>query len=140
LPQAQYKATLPTRKTCVASLTEQNSEGQMTEKSKIIKTTELNEQAKQQVLNLWNNEYPEKLSYNSMIELRRQLFPNSRHSKLRCTRPRYYNNIGKVQEHTDRQDTQETQNARKVAKDLNPMIRGIIIYYHKFRKSVMREV
>ena len=40
----------------------------MTENSKIIKTTELNEQAKQQVLDLWNNEYPEKLSYNSLIE------------------------------------------------------------------------
>ncbi len=50
------------------SLTEQNSQGQMTEKVKIIKTTELNEQAKRQVLDLWNNEYPEKLSYNSLIE------------------------------------------------------------------------
>jgi hypothetical protein len=59
----------------VASLTEQNSEGQMTEKSKIIKTIELNEQAKQQVLNLWNNEYPEKLSYNSMIEIETAAFP-----------------------------------------------------------------
>jgi RNA-directed DNA polymerase len=28
----------------------------------------------------------------------------------------------------------------EVAKDLNPMIRGIINYYHKFRKSDMREV
>ncbi|MBG7612842.1 hypothetical protein IU405_11350 [Polaribacter sp. BAL334] len=52
----------------MASLTEQNSKGQMTENLKIIKTTELNEQAKQQVLELWNNEYPEKLSYNSLIE------------------------------------------------------------------------
>lgn len=32
---------------------------------KIIQTAELNEQAKKQVLDLWNNEYPEKLSYNS---------------------------------------------------------------------------
>ncbi|MBK9630990.1 MAG: GNAT family N-acetyltransferase [Saprospiraceae bacterium] len=40
----------------------------MTENSKIIKTTELNEQAKKQVLDLWNNEYPEKLSYNSLGE------------------------------------------------------------------------
>jgi hypothetical protein len=52
----------------VASLTEQNSQGQMTENLKIIKTTELNEQAKRQLLDLWNNEYPEKLSYNSLIE------------------------------------------------------------------------
>ena len=28
----------------------------------------------------------------------------------------------------------------EVAKDLNPMVRGIINYYHKFRKSDMREV
>lgn len=28
----------------------------------------------------------------------------------------------------------------EVAKDLNPMIRGIINYYHKFRKSDMREI
>ena len=40
----------------------------MTENSKIIKTTELNEQTKHQVLNLWNNEYPEKLSYNNLGE------------------------------------------------------------------------
>jgi hypothetical protein len=40
----------------------------MTENLKIIKTTELNEQAKQQVLDLWNNEYPENLSYKSLIE------------------------------------------------------------------------
>ena len=52
----------------MASLTKQNSQGQMTENSKIIKTTELNEQAKQKVLDLWNNEYPEKLSYYSLIE------------------------------------------------------------------------
>ena len=56
------------RETLVASLTEQSAQGQMTENSKIIKTTELNEQAKQQVLDLWNNEYPEKLSYSSLIE------------------------------------------------------------------------
>ncbi|MCF8326562.1 MAG: hypothetical protein K9I84_16520 [Leadbetterella sp.] len=47
----------------------------MTENSKIIKTTELNEQAKKQVLDLWNNEYPEKLSYNSMIEIEKAAFP-----------------------------------------------------------------
>ena len=52
----------------MASLTEQNLQRQMTENSKIINTTELNEQAKQQVLDLWNNEYPKKLSYNSLIE------------------------------------------------------------------------
>jgi hypothetical protein len=40
----------------------------MTEYSKITKTTELNEQEKQKVLDLWNNEYPEKLSYNSLGE------------------------------------------------------------------------
>jgi RNA-directed DNA polymerase len=28
----------------------------------------------------------------------------------------------------------------EVAKELNPIIRGIINYYHKFRKSDMREV
>jgi GNAT superfamily N-acetyltransferase len=52
----------------VANLTEQNSRGQMTANSKIIKTTVLNEQAKEQVLVLWNNEYPEKLSYKSLVE------------------------------------------------------------------------
>ena len=52
----------------MASLTEQNSQGQMTENSKIIKATELNEHSKQQVLDLWNNEYPEKLSYNNLGE------------------------------------------------------------------------
>jgi len=35
---------------------------------KIIQTTELNEKAKKQVLYLWNNEYPEKLSYNDLNE------------------------------------------------------------------------
>lgn len=56
------------RKLLVASLTEHNLKLQMTENSKIIQTTELNEQAKQQVLDLWNNEYSEKISYNSLIE------------------------------------------------------------------------
>jgi hypothetical protein len=40
----------------------------MTENSKIIIKNELNEQEKQQVLDLWNNEYPEKLSYNNLGE------------------------------------------------------------------------
>lgn len=40
----------------------------MTENFKIIRTNELNEQVKQQVFDLWNNEYPEKLSYNSLGE------------------------------------------------------------------------
>ncbi|MEN2487715.1 GNAT family N-acetyltransferase [Flavobacterium sp. B11] len=40
----------------------------MTENIEIIQTTELNEQAKKQVLDLWNSEYPEKLSYNSLTE------------------------------------------------------------------------
>jgi GNAT superfamily N-acetyltransferase len=40
----------------------------MTEYSKITKMTELNEHVKQKVLDLWNNEYPEKLSYNSLGE------------------------------------------------------------------------
>jgi hypothetical protein len=40
----------------------------MTENFKIIRTNELNEQVKQQMFDLWNNEYPEKLSYNSLGE------------------------------------------------------------------------
>jgi predicted GNAT family N-acyltransferase len=40
----------------------------MTENSKIIIKNKLNEQEKQQVLDLWNNEYPEKLSYNNLGE------------------------------------------------------------------------
>ncbi|QLC65679.1 GNAT family N-acetyltransferase [Flavobacterium sp. LPB0248] len=40
----------------------------MIENIEIIQTTELNEQAKKQVLDLWNREYPEKLSYNSLTE------------------------------------------------------------------------
>ncbi len=40
----------------------------MTEKFEIIETFELNPQSKQQVFELWNNEYPEKLSYNSLTE------------------------------------------------------------------------
>lgn len=40
----------------------------MTENLKIIQTTELNEQAKNQVLDLWNSEYPEKLTYNSLTD------------------------------------------------------------------------
>ena len=40
----------------------------MKEYSKIIKTTELNEQTKLKLLDLWNNEYPEKLLYNCLDE------------------------------------------------------------------------
>ncbi len=40
----------------------------MIERLKIIQTTELNEQIKKQVFDLWNNEYPEKLSYASLNE------------------------------------------------------------------------
>jgi hypothetical protein len=52
----------------VASLTKQNSQRQMTDNLRIIQTTDLNEQAKNQVFDLWNNEYPEKLSYNNLTE------------------------------------------------------------------------
>ena len=52
----------------MASLTEQNLQRQMTENFKIIQTSELNEQAKQQVLDLWNNEYPVNLSYKNLTE------------------------------------------------------------------------
>jgi hypothetical protein len=34
----------------------------------IIQTPELNEQVKKQVFDLWNSEYPEKLSYTNLIE------------------------------------------------------------------------
>ena len=40
----------------------------MTGNLEIIQTTELNEQARKQVLDLWNNEYPEKISYNNLTE------------------------------------------------------------------------
>ena len=40
----------------------------MIENFKIIRTTKLNEQAKQQVLDLWNNEYPVNLSFNNLTE------------------------------------------------------------------------
>ena len=55
-------------KKLVASLTDQNLQRQMTENFKIIQTSELNEQAKQQVLDLWNNEYPVNLSYKNLTE------------------------------------------------------------------------
>ena len=45
----------------------------MTDFFKIIQTTELNEQAKLEVLDLWNNEYPEKLSHNSLIDFEQYL-------------------------------------------------------------------
>ena len=35
---------------------------------KITKTTELNEVDKRQVFDLWNSEYPEKLTYNNILE------------------------------------------------------------------------
>jgi len=40
----------------------------MIENLDIIQTTELNQQEKKQILDLWNNEYPEKLTYNSLTE------------------------------------------------------------------------
>ena len=40
----------------------------MIENLDIIQTTELNQQEKKQILDLWNNEYPEKLTYNSITE------------------------------------------------------------------------
>jgi hypothetical protein len=40
----------------------------MIENLDIIQTTELNEQVKKQILDLWNNEYPEKLTYNNLKE------------------------------------------------------------------------
>ena len=40
----------------------------MIENLKVLKTTELNEQAKIQVLDLWNNEYPVKLSYSNLSD------------------------------------------------------------------------
>jgi hypothetical protein len=40
----------------------------MTENLKIIQITDLDVSAKYQVLDLWNSEYPEKLSYNSLTE------------------------------------------------------------------------
>lgn len=45
----------------------------MLENYKIITSPELNKQTKQQVLDLWNNEYPEKLTYNSLIEFNQYL-------------------------------------------------------------------
>lgn len=52
----------------MASLTEQNLQRLMTENFKIIQTSELNKQAKQQVFELWNNEYPINLSYKNLTE------------------------------------------------------------------------
>jgi predicted GNAT family N-acyltransferase len=57
----------------VASLAEQKSRKQMTENLEIIQTNELNEQAKMQVFDLWNNEYPVKLSYNNLTEFDKYL-------------------------------------------------------------------
>lgn len=47
---------------------------QMIENLKIIKTTEINEEAKKQIFDLWNNEYPEKLTYNNLTEFDNYLF------------------------------------------------------------------
>lgn len=41
---------------------------EMKESLKISQTPELNEQVKNEVFDLWNNEYPEKLSYNHLSE------------------------------------------------------------------------
>lgn len=40
----------------------------MTENLKIIQTIELNEDLKKQVFDLWNSEYPEKLTYQNLNE------------------------------------------------------------------------
>lgn len=40
----------------------------MIESLKILETTELNEQVKKQLFDLWNNEYPEKLCYTNLID------------------------------------------------------------------------
>ena len=45
----------------------------MTENFKIIQINELYEQARQQVFDLWNNEYPANLSYNSLTEFENYL-------------------------------------------------------------------
>jgi hypothetical protein len=45
----------------------------MTYNFEIIQTIELNEQEKQQVLDLWNTEYPEKLVYKSLTEFENYL-------------------------------------------------------------------
>lgn len=41
----------------------------MIENLKIIQPAELNERAKKQVFDLWNTEYPEKLSYRSLTDI-----------------------------------------------------------------------
>lgn len=40
----------------------------MTDHLVIIQTKDLNDRTKQQVFDLWNNEYPEKLSFNDLTE------------------------------------------------------------------------
>ena len=40
---------------------------------KILKTTNLNDQERLQLLDLWNNEYPEKISYKSITEFNNYL-------------------------------------------------------------------
>ena len=46
----------------------------MTDNLEIIKTTRLNVEAKRQVFDLWNSEYPEKLTYKSLTEFDNYLF------------------------------------------------------------------
>lgn len=50
----------------MAGFVEQNLQRQMTENVKIIQASDLNKKAKQQVLDLWNNEYPANLSYRNL--------------------------------------------------------------------------
>ncbi|MGL2967126.1 GNAT family N-acetyltransferase [Flavobacterium sp. XGLA_31] len=45
----------------------------MTDTLEIIQTTALDEKAKEQVLDLWNNEYPEKLAHESLAAFDRYL-------------------------------------------------------------------
>lgn len=59
--------TQSTKHLC-ARLTAENEQREMAEEFKIVKTNELDVQAKQQVFDLWNNEYPANLSYNSLAE------------------------------------------------------------------------
>lgn len=57
----------------------------MTENLKIIQTTKLNEQAKKQVFDLWNTEYPEKLAYNSLTEFENYLQNLNNHKHFLLT-------------------------------------------------------
>ncbi len=57
---------------CISLVSRKFSRTELTTKMtvdlEIIQTTALNEKAKRQVLNLWNSEYPEKLTYNSLTD------------------------------------------------------------------------